>query len=316
MNQSISYVIPIFNEEVNLEKIIFRIKTAFEKNKLCSYEIIFVDDGSTDNTLSTIKKFIKEGHPIKCISLTRNFGHQAALSAGLKYPKNDFIAILDGDLQDPPEIINIFLNYIDEGYDVVYGVRKKRKEVFYKILAYKAFYQILSKLSNIKIPLDSGDFCLLTQKALFAINKVPEKNRFIRGIRSYIGLNQIGVPYERDERYSGESKYSFNKLLKLACDGIFSFSDKPLKITSSIGIFISLLSLFLIMGLLIQRIFSIEILGYSPKDIPGYTSIIITNIFISGIQLFALGIIGEYISRIFVETKKRPTYLVREVIDK
>ena len=315
MNKSISYVIPIFNEEENLNKTISRIKSSFEQNCLISYEIIFVDDGSTDNTLNIIKSYIDKAYPITCISLTRNFGHQAALTAGLNYAKNDLVAVLDGDLQDPPEVINSFLSYINNGYDVVYGVRKKRKEIFYKVFAYKTFYQILSKLSNIEIPLDSGDFCLLTKKSLNAINSIPEKNRFIRGIRSYIGLKQIGVSYERDARYSGEPKYTFNKLLKLASDGIFNFSDKPLKITSAIGILISFSSLIVIVALIIQNLFSIEILGYSPNDIPGYTSIIISNIFISGIQLFALGIIGEYVSRIFLETKNRPAYLIREIIE-
>ena len=315
MNKSISYVIPIFNEEKNLNKTISRIKSSFEQNCLISYEIIFVDDGSTDNTLNIIKSYIDKAYPITCISLTRNFGHQAALTAGLNYAKNDLVAVLDGDLQDPPEVINSFLSYINNGYDVVYGVRKKRKEIFYKVFAYKTFYQILSKLSNIEIPLDSGDFCLLTKKSLNAINSIPEKNRFIRGIRSYIGLKQIGVSYERDARYSGEPKYTFNKLLKLASDGIFNFSDKPLKITSAIGILISFSSLIVIVALIIQNLFSIEILGYSPNDIPGYTSIIISNIFISGIQLFALGIIGEYVSRIFLETKNRPAYLIREIIE-
>ena len=315
MNKSISYVIPIFNEEENLNKTISRIKSSFEQNCLISYEIIFVDDGSTDNTLNIIKSYIDKAYPITCISLTRNFGHQAALTAGLNYAKNDLVAVLDGDLQDPPEVINSFLSYINNGYDVVYGVRKKRKEIFYKVFAYKTFYQILSKLSNIEIPLDSGDFCLLTKKSLNAINSIPEKNRFIRGIRSYIGLKQIGVSYERDARYSGEPKYTFNKLLKLASDGIFNFSDKPLKITSAIGILISFSSLIVSVALIIQNLFSIEILGYSPNDIPGYTSIIISNIFISGIQLFALGIIGEYVSRIFLETKNRPAYLIREIIE-
>lgn len=315
MFQSISYIVPIFNEEDNLSQTVYRIKSSFEQNDLKNYEIIFVDDGSIDNTLKIIKNYISQGFPIKCISLTRNFGHQPALSAGLKFAKNDLIAILDGDLQDPPEVINDFLKYTKKGYDVVYGVRRKRKEIFYKVLAYKLFYQILSKLSNIEIPLDSGDFCLLTKRVLKTINLIPEENRFVRGIRSYVGFNQIGISYERNARNSGEPKYTFSKLLKLASDGIFNFSDKPLKITSAIGFLISISSLFLIFGLIIQRLFSIEIFGYSPNDVPGYTSIIISNIFISGIQLFALGIIGEYISRIFLETKRRPSYLIREIIE-
>ena len=256
MYKSISYVIPIFNEEDNIEKTILRVSGSFRQNNLENYEIVFVDDGSKDNTLSIVKKFIGLGYPIKCVSLTRNFGHQAALTAGLKYADNDLAAVLDGDLQDPPEVINEFLDYVNKGYDVVYGVRKKRKEIFYKVIAYKSFYQILAKLSNIEIPLDSGDFCLLNRKALNAINNIPEQNRFVRGIRSYIGLNQIGVSYERDARNSGEPKYTFSKLLKLASDGIFNFSDKPLKITSALGILISLSSFILILGLIIQRIFS------------------------------------------------------------
>ncbi len=315
MYKSISYIIPILNEEENLENTIKRVKSSFEKNKLIKYEIIFIDDGSTDNTIKIIKKFISEDYPIKCISLTRNFGHQAALTAGLKYAKNDLIAILDGDLQDPPEVINKFLEYISLGYDVVYGVRKKRKEIIYKVLAYKIFYLILSKLSNIKIPLDSGDFCLITKRALTAINNIPEKNRFVRGIRSYIGFKQIGISYERDARSSGLPKYTLSKLIKLASDGIFNFSDRPLKLASTLGLSISLLSFFAIIALIYQRVFSIEILGYTPNDVPGYTSIIISNFFIAGIQLFSLGIIGEYISRIFLETKNRPSYLIREVIE-
>jgi len=315
MYKSISYIIPIFNEEENLENTIKRVKSSFEKNNLIKYEIIFVDDGSTDNTIKIIKKYISKGFPIKCISLTRNFGHQAALTAGLQYANNELAAILDGDLQDPPEVINKFLEYSYLGYDVVYGVRRKRKEIFYKVLAYKIFYLMLSRLSNINIPLDSGDFCLITKNALNAINNIPEKNRFIRGIRSYIGFKQIGITYERDARSSGQAKYTFNKLIKLASDGIFNFSDKPLKLASTLGLLISFLSFVAIFALILQRVFSVEILGYSPNDVPGYTSIIISNFFISGIQLFSLGIIGEYISRIFLETKNRPSYLIREVVE-
>ena len=316
MAKSITYLIPVLDEESNIENIVSRIKSVFRLNGLESYEIIFVDDGSKDNTLLMIKELIKKGHPIKCISLTRNFGHQAALTAGFQYAQGDLIAVLDGDLQDPPEIINDFINYINSGYEVVYGIRTKRKESFYKKISYKFFYKILSTLSYIDIPLDTGDFCLITRLALEKINKLPEKNRFIRGIRAYIGLNQIGVEYERQARYKGYPKYTLSKLLKLASDGIFNFSDKPLKLTSALGFLLSILSLFLMISLIIQNIFSIEILGYSPGDIPGYSSLIISNIFLSGIQLFALGIFGEYISRIFLETKNRPSFLIREIIDK
>ena len=315
MTPSITYLVPILNEESNIESTVKGIADAFKNNILKSYEIVFIDDGSIDNSVNKIKSLIQKKYPIKCICLTRNFGHQAALTAGMQYANSKFIAILDGDLQDPPEVINQFLEYANKGFDIIYGVRKKRKESLPKRFAYGLFYKILANLSNINIPLDSGDFCLITKEALEKLNKLPEENRFIRGLRSYIGLNQIGIEYERGARFSGEPKYNFSKLIRLASDGIFNFSDRPLKITSALGFFLFLLSLVLMIFLVIQRIFSIEIFGYSPNDVPGYTSLIISNIFLSGIQLFALGIIGEYISRIFIETKKRPSFLIREIIE-
>ena len=313
MIDSISYVIPVFNEELNIKNIVIKIAKAFSKNSLKNYEIIFVDDGSNDNSVLLIEEFISNGYPISCICLTRNFGHQAALSAGMLYAKNDLVAVLDGDLQDPPEVINNFLPYFDEGFEVVYGVRKKRKENIFKRISYSTFYKLLSYLSDINIPLDSGDFCCMTSKVVNKINSLPEQNRFIRGLRSYVGFKQIGVNYEREARNAGEPKYTFSKLLKLASDGIYNFSDRPLKIATSIGFLISFSSVLIIVLLLIQRIFSIKIFGYSPTDVPGYTSLIISNFLLAGIQLSAIGIIGEYISRIFLESKKRPSYLIRDI---
>ena len=316
MFSSISYVVPIYNEELNIINTITKIKEAFNQNDIEGLEIIFIDDGSTDKSVEIIKTFIEKGEPIKCICLTRNFGHQEALTAGLSNAKSDLIAVLDGDLQDPPIVINEFIKSAKKGYDVIYGVRRKRKEIFYKKFAYGIFYKLLAALSKIEIPLDSGDFCLMTRKALNMLNDLPEHNRFIRGLRSYIGLKQIGIKYERDARSAGEPKYTFKKLLRLASDGIFNFSDRPLKLTSTFGVAVSIISALMMFALIVQRILSINILGYSPNDVPGYTSIIISIFFVSGVQLFALGIIGEYISRIFLETKKRPSYLIREIISK
>ena len=313
---SISYVVPVFNEELNIINTITKIKEAFYQNDINDLEIIFIDDGSTDKSVEIIKTFIAKGDPIKCICLTRNFGHQEALTAGLSKAKSDLIAVLDGDLQDPPIVINEFIKSAQKGYDVIYGVRRKRKEIFYKKFAYGIFYKLLAALSKIEIPLDSGDFCLMTRNALNMLNDLPEHNRFVRGLRSYIGLKQIGIKYERDARSAGEPKYTFKKLLRLASDGIFNFSDRPLKLTSTFGVTVSIISALMMFALIIQRVFSINILGYSPNDVPGYTSIIISIFFVSGVQLFALGIIGEYISRIFLETKKRPSYLIREIISK
>ena len=315
MYDSISYVIPIYNEELNIKNTINKIVDAFNESSLKSYEIIFIDDGSVDNSIKIIKSFLRNGLPIRCICLTRNFGHQQALTAGLDNAKKDLIAVLDGDLQDPPLVINEFIKAAEKGYEVVYGIRKKRKESILKKISYGIFYKILSILSNIEIPLDSGDFCLMTKSALEKLNNLPEKNRFVRGLRSYIGLKQIGIPYERNARFAGSPKYNFRKLLRLASDGIFNFSDRPLKITSTFGFLVSLISLVFMIVLIIQRIFSIEIFGFSPNDVQGYSSIIVSIFFASGVQLSATGIIGEYISRIFLESKNRPPYLIREILE-
>jgi len=310
----ITYIVPVLNEELNIKRVHTSIKDAFFGTGLHSYEIIFVDDGSTDNTQAIIRAINKVDDSTKCISFTRNFGHQAAVSAGLALCKGSYVAILDGDLQDPPEAINQFYKYCQDGFDVVYGVRRKRKESWPKRISYYLYYRLLRSLSNIDIPLDSGDFCLMSRRAVDLINKLPEKNRFVRGLRTFIGLPQIGVEYERSARASGMPKYSLSKLFRLASDGIFNFSDRPLKIASSFGGLVALSSIICGFLFVIQRVFDIELLGYSPKQVPGYTSIIVILSLLSGIQLYTLGILGEYISRIFVETKNRPQYIVNDLI--
>lgn len=310
----LTYVVPVLNEELNIEAVGAAIEQAFINSTLNTYEIIFVDDGSTDNTLSIIRKISERNAAIKCISLSRNYGHQAALTAGLALSKGQYIAVLDGDLQDPPEVINMFLEYSKDGFDVVYGVRRKRKETWPKRMSYFLYYRLLAALSNLDIPLDSGDFCVMSRQAVNVLNQLPEKNRFVRGLRTFIGFPQIGVEYERSSRAAGEPKYSFKKLIKLASDGIFNFSDRPLKIASSFGGFIALASVVAGLLFLLQRIFNVSILGYSPGQVPGYTSIIVILTLLSGIQLYTIGILGEYISRIFIEAKARPGYIVKELI--
>src|SRR3990167_165475 len=229
-----SIVVPVFNEEENLSTLYKRVKDVLVKLK-GDHEIILVNDGSFDSTQLILKKLNTKDNNVKIINFSRNFGHQVAVSAGLKYSSGEHIAILDGDLQDPPEILPKFFKKLDEGYDAVYAIRKNRKENILKRVAYKSFYRFLKRVSNIDIPLDSGDFCVMNRKVVEAINSLPERNRFIRGIRSWVGFKQIGIEYERAFRHAGESKYTVRKLFKLAFDGIFSFSYVPLQFMFLLG---------------------------------------------------------------------------------
>ena len=308
---NLSFIIPVFNEEENINNTITRVINAY-KNELGdeNYEMIFVNDGSTDKTQEILFSQNKFNPKIKSITLSRNFGHQAALCAGLMHADGNYIAVLDGDLQDPPEIAIKFLEYCEKGYDLVYGVRRKRKEGLLKRICYGSFYKLITYISQIEIPQDSGDFCLMNRRFLEELNSLPEKNRFIRGLRAHIGFRQIGVEYERSARAAGEPKYNFRKLLRLASDGIFNFSDRPLKISTALGFIISSISLIISILIVLQKILNIPIFGI--YMVPGYATITIGLFFLSGIQLFSIGILGEYISRIFLEVKRRPIYIIKE----
>lgn len=308
MKPTFSVVIPVFNEEENLPELQRRLEVvlrAFGE----PYEIIFVDDSSQDKTPSLIKEAARKNLNIKLVRFSRNFGHQAAISAGLDYASGDAIVIMDGDLQDPPEVIPEFIRKWREGYDVVYGIKKKRKEWWGLRLCYLLFYRILRFLSSgTDLPLDSGDFSLISRRAADAIKSMPERNRYVRGLRSWVGFQSVGVPFERGRRYAGESKYNFRKLLRLAYDGIFSFSYAPLRFITGFGFLTSAVSFVAILIVLYFRLFT-------DKSVPGFASLAIIILFIGGIQLLSLGIIGEYISRIYDETKKRPHYVIEEKVN-
>ncbi len=275
-----------------------------------------MDDGSVDNTISLLKEICLSDKHIKIVKLSRNYGHQAAISAGIKNAKGDAVVIMDGDLQDPPEELPKFLAKWREGYHVVYAIRTKRKEGFFKKVAYKSFYRLLKVISNIDIPLDSGDFCVMDKKVVKVLNNdITEQSRFVRGLRAYSGFKQIGIEYERAERAAGEVKYTFKKLMKLAIDGLLDFSTFPLRIATYLGLFISLPSFFIGIFFIIHRIFNFKILGYSPSDTPGLASLAVGVFFIGGVILLILGIIGEYIGRIYFEVKRRPFYIVEEIIN-
>lgn len=311
MRPQINIIIPLFNEELIFSDLVSRLNDVMDTvvNDV-RVSVILIDDGSKDSTAVLIKQVAETDHRYAGVILSRNFGHQLALSAGLAYADaTEAIMVMDGDLQDPPELLKDFYTKYKEGYDVVYAVRKKRKEVFYKKWAYSLFYKLLKKVSNIDIPLDSGDFSLMSRKVVDHLVSMPEESRFIRGMRSWVGYKQIGIEYERSAREIGESKYSFGALLKLALNGIFNFSEYPIKFISNLGLVTTLISGIYLAYILFEKLF----LGTAPK---GFAALVFLICLFGGVQLLAIGIIGEYIVRIFFQVKGRPNFIVKEFVKK
>jgi dolichol-phosphate mannosyltransferase len=298
----ISIVIPVLNEEELLDELFNRTTAAL--NAIGNdWEVICVNDGSTDQTLNRLISLNQKEARWKVISLSKNFGHQPAIWAGLKHASGDFIGIMDGDLQDDPAAFSVFLKEISPSTDIVYAVRTNRKENFFKKISYRFFYRFLKNVLGVKLPLDSGDFCLMKRKVVDEMMKMPEHSLFIRGIRSWVGFNQVGVPTERNERFSGSPKYSTKKLMKLAYDGMFSFSDFPIKFLGRLGLFIILASIAYASYILTKRL----VWGSVPE---GFTTLIIVILFFGGVQLVTVRILGEYLLRIYNESRKRPLYII------
>ena len=293
---------PVYNEQEVLPAFYERLRAVLDSLP-CEAEILFVNDGSDDGTPAILDGLAKRDERVRVLSFTRNFGHQAALCAGLDHCRGDAAVMIDADLQDPPELIRDFHARWHEGYQVVYGRRRRLEEGMAKRAIYHFFYRVLHVLANIDIPLDSGDFSLVDRRIVDNLRALPERTRFLRGLRSWIGLRQIGIEYARHARQSGESKYSVAKLFKLAFDGIVSFSTAPLKLALVTGLLVSAGGFLLILILIYLR------LSHS-FDLPGWTSLMVIVLFLGGIQLITIGIVGEYIARIYEEVKARPLYLL------
>lgn len=298
----IGLVIPCYNEEDVLPALLERLD-ALVRDWTTPVWVLFVDDGSRDRTPELLDAAC-ERHPNRaCLRLSRNFGHQIAVSAGLKHSRGDVVVVLDADLQDPPEFIPAMLAKWREGFDVVYAVRENRKENPILRTAYALFYRILKRIANVEIPLDAGDFSLMDRRVVDHINAMPEHNRFIRGLRGWVGFRQIGLPYSREARQAGAPKYNLRRLLNLAMNGVISFSSIPLQVASWMGVLSSLLGFAVLVWVLVNGLVS----GRTP---PGWASLAVIVLVFGGIQLIVLGIIGEYISRIFDEVKCRSHYIV------
>lgn len=304
----LSVIVPIYFEEQIINEFYNRTKKVLSNmESKIDHEIIFIDDGSKDKSLDLLKELSRKDKKVHVISFSRNFGHQFAITAGIDHAKGDAVVIIDGDLQDPPEVIPEMIAKWEEGYKVVYGVRKKRKgENAIKLLTSKLFYRLLKKLSDVDLPVDAGDFRLLDEKIANILKSMREENRYVRGLISWIGFPQYGLLYERDRRYAGETKYTLKKMVKFAFDGIISFSDKPLKITAYLGFFITVTSFSASIKIIVGKIINPQL------SISGWTSLILTVLFLGGIQLISLGIIGLYIGRQYRETKRRPLYIISD----
>lgn len=302
----LSIIIPIYNEEGNILKLIERLKLVVDKIQLSSVEYIFVNDGSKDSSLLMIKELAKNNKEIKYIDLSRNFGHQIAVTAGIDHSQGDAVVIIDADLQDPPELIPQLYAKLKSGFEVVYAKRKSRQgESFVKKFTARMFYRILRKMTSINIPVDTGDFRIMDKKIVEVLKKMPEQQKFLRGQISWVGFKQTYVEYDREERLIGTTGYTYKKMIRLALDGITSFSNFPLKIVTIAGFVVSAISFFVALYALYSRFVS--------KDyLPGWPSLILAILFIGGIQLIGIGIIGEYISRMSANIRNRPLYISRE----
>lgn len=298
----VGLIVPCYNEEEVIPELLERLER-LSSEWSHPVKILFVDDGSRDRTYSLLSTACEQHPNMACLALSRNFGHQTAVTAGLAHAPGDVVAVIDADLQDPPEFIPEMIEKWREGYDVVYGVRRNRKESPVLRAGYALFYRILKKIANVDIPLDSGDFSLMDRKVVDYINRMPEHNRFIRGLRGWVGYKQIGLPYDRQARQAGAPKYNLFRLMNLAMNGLISFSSVPLQMASWLGVFSSFIGFLLLIWAGVSGLIS----GKTP---PGWASLAFIVLLFGGIQLIVLGIIGEYISRIFDEVKRRPHFIV------
>ena len=303
----VSILVPLYNEESVFSTLVGRLSALMDSMPL-RIEVVLVDDGSKDSTPMLMSQLALSDDRYQAVFLSRNHGHQLTLTAGLTRVRGkEGVMIIDGDLQDPPELLKDYYEKFKEGFDIVYAVRKKRKENIFKRSAYFIFYRILEKISYIKIPLDSGDFSFISRRVVDIMNAMPEESRYLRGMRTWIGFRQYGMEYERSERNAGESKYSFLQLLKLAQSGIFNFSEFPIKAITGIGFFTIILSLVSLVYTIVQKIVY--------HNVPqGFTALLIAIILFSGVQLFSIGVLGEYILRIFFQVKGRPLFIIKNTI--
>lgn len=302
-----SVIVPLYNEELVIEETYKRLTAVMEQTAE-SYELVFVNDGSRDSTEKLAKQIIANDKRVCLINFSRNFGHQTAISAGMDNARGQAVVVIDADLQDPPEVILDMIAKWKDGYDVVYGKRLVRKgETAFKKVTAKVFYRFLSSLTNIDIPTDTGDFRLIDRKVCDAMKTISEKNRYIRGLVSWVGFKQTSVEYVREERFAGETKYPLKKMLKFASDAITSFSDKPLRIAGYLGNTVSIVSFLYLLYVVIRKL-TVGDFG------EGWASIVAISLFFNGIILVVLGIIGEYIGRIYDECKNRPLYIIEEKI--
>lgn len=304
----ISYIFPIYNESGNIDLLHQEMAKLLQENTAYNYELIFINDGSKDNSLSLLKKVQRKDKRVIVIDFARNFGHQIAVTAGLDHSRGDAVIIMDSDMQDPPKVSFELIKKWEEGYEVVYAQRKTRKDTFFKKLSADIFYRTLQKLADIDIPRNTGDFRLMDRKVVNELMRFKEHNRFLRGMVSFVGFKQIAVLFDRDERHAGVTGYPLKKMLKFAADGIFSFSNAPLKLISRVGYSIASLAFLGVFYAIIMKIFFPEV------TIEGWTFIVASVLFVGGIQLIMLGVLGSYIGRIYTESQNRPLYIISSVI--
>ncbi|MBW4696111.1 MAG: glycosyltransferase family 2 protein [Lyngbya sp. HA4199-MV5] len=307
MQPTYSFIVPVFNEEATLVELYRRLSAVMDSMD-GTVELVLVDDGSHDRSLTIMRDLRERDRRVCYLSFARNFGHQIAVTAGLNFVRGQAIVVLDADLQDPPELIPELADKWRRGYDVVYAQRVQRhQEGWFKRLTAYVFYRLLRQLADVEMPTDTGDFCLMDRRVVDALNAMPERNRYIRGLRSWLGFRQIAIPFERDSRFAGEVKYTFRKSLALAIDGLVSFSKVPLRISTYVGLFAAVVAIVMAILVLYWRFVS----PVSP--LTGFATIAVAIFFLGAVQLFSIGILGEYIGRIYEEVKNRPVYILGEV---
>jgi polyisoprenyl-phosphate glycosyltransferase len=300
----LSVVLPVYDEAANLRAVVTRLAPVLEKLTQGSWEIVFADDGSKDGSSDLLDTLHGEDARVKVLHLSRNFGHQAALSAGLEAASGQAVVLMDADLQDPPEVIDAFVERWRAGFDVVYAVRRTRKEGIFKRAAYAVFYLSMRRLANIDVPVDAGDFCLLDRAVVDELVALPERQRFLRGLRAWVGFRQTGVEYDRDARAAGASKYSLGKLVQLAVSGYVGFSAFPLRASAWLGFAAAFTGFALAIWAIASKLLGLD----TPQ---GWASTVAIVLFLGGVQLLVLGVIGEYLGRVYDEVRARPTYIVR-----